>query len=602
MPKYHDTLPFNPFIHGTSSQTLSMMQGTDFQLMPVIAMLQDFKVAPMVGELTQGGFSVIGDGSNSDTITGAPAFGRMQHDHYDLNKVIGSYTKYSDTMSLDTCKENFKDILGRSHKSAFTNLNLLMIYLVRLRQLGVKAADVAPLDEINALKERLNATVQFYYFILCVQKYIFIDAAEMERFKKENNLDGSYAVGDYIEHYFSFENFLERIRSTGFNIEEVYNSPSLENINKLIEFVKISKDSRDNVKRYPSGEDNFIAKRDYHFFTPNKHEPEYEIHYNEMGGYLFSNNSGYTLAHYFEQYYKTYKRVQEKGGQALALFPGFEEFHAKVLPYIEALKDRIQLCNTLLDADNNEFVLHNKSDELITKPFPIVFVTETKTLEVFHDEYRSRAPLKLGKEILLVATDNKDNQKRLRDYLQRNNVGPVEVLLFDDLQTLRSRPDANYFDAFANDDLIKAFELAKKQNCVAQFSKLYRALSELNEKRYRFKSTNQEMYEKLSNLFIDVQQNILTPDKDKINFRGMQDALQRNKQENYGLYATHRGVLGVIDTLLTILASLVVFYPITYLVQKSRNSMHTFFATDTEKKVNCALDAADEVINQAAAI
>ena len=602
MPKYHDTLPFNPFIHGTSSQTLSMMQGTDFQLMPVIAMLQDFKVAPMIGELTQGGFSIIGEGSNSDTITGAPAFGRMQHDHYDLNKVIGSYTKYSDNTSLDTCKENFKYILENSHKSAFTNLNLLMIYLVRLRQLGVKVADVAPLDAINTLKERLNATIQFYYFILCIQKYIFIDGAEMERFKKENNLDGHYAVGDYIEHFFSFENFLEKLRKTGFNIEEIYNSPSSENINKLIEFVKISKNSQENVKRYPSGEDNFIAKCDYHFFTPHQPELGCEVHYDEMGGYLFSNNSGYTFAHYLEKYYQTYDRVQKKGNGALALFPGFEEFHIKVLPYIDAMKDRVQLCNTLLTADDNEFVPHNKGDELITTPFPAVLVTEAKTLEIFCDEYRSRVPLKLGKEILLVATDNKDNQKRLRNYLQKNNVGPVEVLIFDDLQTLRSRPDANYFDAFANDDLIKAFDLAKKQNCVAQFSKLYRALSELNEKRYRFKSTNQEMYEKLNNLFIDLQQHVLTPDKDKINFMGIQDALQRNKQENYALYATHRGVLGVIDTLLTILASLVVFYPITYLVQKSRNSVHTFFATDTEKKVNYALSAADEVINQGAAI
>ena len=268
-----------------------------------------------------------------------------------------------------------------------------------------------------------------------------------------------------------------------------------------------------------------------------------------------------------------------------------------MLSHIEALKDRIGLCNKLLDADDNEFAPHNKSDELLIKPFPVVFVTEAKTIEVYHGEYRSRVPLKLGKEIFLVATDNKDNQKRLRDYLQKNNVGPIEVLLFDDLHILRSRPDANYFDAFANDDLIKAFELAKKQNRVAQFSKLYRALSELNEKRYRFKSTNQEIHGKLSNLFIDLQQNVLTPDKDKINFRGIQDALQRNKQENYALYATHRGVLGVIDTLLTILASLVVFYPITYLAQKSKNSVHAFFATDTEKKVNHALDAADEVIN-----
>src|ERR1700733_6291847 len=106
-----------------------------------------------------------------------------------------------------------------------------MLYLVRLRQLGVKAADVAPLDEINTLKERLNATVQFYYFILCIQKYIFIDGAEIERFKEENNLDGRYAVGDYIEHFFSFESFLEKLRKEEFNVEAIYNSPSPGNIN-----------------------------------------------------------------------------------------------------------------------------------------------------------------------------------------------------------------------------------------------------------------------------------------------------------------------------------------------------------------------------------
>ena len=103
-------------------------------------------------------------------------------------------------------------------------------------------------------------------------------------------------------------------------------------------------------------------------------------------------------------------------------------------------------------------------------------------------------------------------------------------------------------------------------------------------------------------MFDDLQENILTPNKDKINFKGIQNVLQESKHKNYALYATHRGVLGFIDTLLTILASLVVFYPITYLVQKSHHSMHTFFATETEKKVNYALDAADEIVRQFAAI
>ncbi|KTD37769.1 hypothetical protein Loak_1445 [Legionella oakridgensis] len=596
MPSYYDALRFNPFIHGTSSQTLSMMKHTDFQLMPILAMLQNFKIAPMVGELAQGGFGIIGKDSNDNTLTGAPAFGRMQHDHYDLNRVIKNYTKYSNNTTLNACKENFKDLLKFAHKSAFTNLNLLMIYVARLRQFGVKISDVVSLEEISVLKERLDATVQFYYFILCIQKYIFIDVSEIERFKKENDLDGYFAVGDYIEHFFSFQNFLEKLRNTQFNMEEIYHSPSPENISKLLVFLKIQKGTQETVKRYPSGEDNFIAKCDYHFFIHEKHEPTNKVRYEKIGGYLFTNNSSYSFAHYLEEYYRSCSAQDHE--DTLAVLPDFEAFHGEVLPYINALKDRIQLCKALLDAPDDAFVPYDGNDALITKPFPIIYVTEANTIEAFHAEYRSRLPLKLGKEIVLVTTDNKENQKRLRDYLQTNNVGPVEVLLFDDLYTLRSTPDANYFDAFAHDDLIKAFELAKKQHCVTQFSKLYRALSELNEKRYRFKSTNTEIYEKLNELFTDLQQSILTPDKSRINFRGIQEALQRNKQENYTLYATHRGILGTIDRLLTILASLVVFYPITYLVQKSRKSMHTFFATDTEKKVDNALLTVEEITNE----
>jgi hypothetical protein len=118
---------------------------------------------------------------------------------------------------------------------------------------------------------------------------------------------------------------------------------------------------------------DFASKRDYHLFTPHKHEPQLgsKVHYEKMGGYLFSNNSGYSFAHYFEKYYQSYSSTQEKDDENFAIFPNFEKFHTEVLPYIEALKDRVQLCNTLLDADDNEFVSYNKSDELITKPFPV---------------------------------------------------------------------------------------------------------------------------------------------------------------------------------------------------------------------------------------
>ena len=237
MQNPHDQLPFNPYIHGTSSQALYMMPSTDYKIMPILEMLK-MNLAPMVGELTKGGYDVISDD------VGIPAFGRMQHNRYDLKTVIENYTKYSDNMSLDVCKKNFKDIFSNSHKLAFTNLNLLIIYLVRLRQLGVKTEDVATSDEIKDLKERLDATIQFYYFILCIQKDIFINSEGIDKFKNEHNLVGTANLRDYIEHYFSFENFLEKIRIAKLDIEWIFQHPSEENIDKLIDFVKIPKDSK----------------------------------------------------------------------------------------------------------------------------------------------------------------------------------------------------------------------------------------------------------------------------------------------------------------------------------------------------------------------
>jgi len=48
---------FNPYIHGTNSAALALMTQTDFRLMSAIEMLEQYGLAPLCGELTQGGFS-----------------------------------------------------------------------------------------------------------------------------------------------------------------------------------------------------------------------------------------------------------------------------------------------------------------------------------------------------------------------------------------------------------------------------------------------------------------------------------------------------------------------------------------------------------------
>jgi serine/threonine protein kinase len=60
------------------------------------------------------------------------------------------------------------------------------------------------------------------------------------------------------------------------------------------------------------------------------------------------------------------------------------------------------------------------------------------------------------------------------------------------------------------------------------------------------------------------------------------DCIQANKDHRSEL-EQHRGIIGVLDTFLTILASLIVFYPIVYGVQKWQNIQYSFFKTDTCK-------------------
>lgn len=590
-------LQFNPYIHGTSSETLSLMKHTGFQIMPILCMMQDFKIAPMVGELRQGGFASLGEGPNNNTIVGAPSFGRVHDLHYDLNKVIKNYATQSqdEALTASQSQQYFKSYVTSSQSSAFSSLSLLMINLVRLRQLGVDVSNVITPDEINTFIERLDAAVQFYYFIACIEKHIFIDTQEMSRFKSDNKLSGDYAVGDYLKHYFSFENLIENIRKNKLNIEHIYNNPTPENINDLLDVMTIRNGSTETVERYWAKADKFIAKSDYHFFSSKETKTACEIRANEIGGYLFTNTSGYRLEDYLEQYYKNFRI--DKGRSGIINLPSFKGFHDKVVTYIDALKDRSQLCKTLLAGAANEFIAYDNSDELNVNPFPVVFVTKAKSIEKFQNEFRSKVPLKLGKEIFLVVTNDLKNQKKIRDYCQINKVGPVEVLLFNDLHTMCSGVDEKHFNELVNDDWIKAFELADKNNCADQLSTLYRLLSELNEKRYRFKSTDLMVNKKLNDLFDKVQENILTQDRKNINFKGLKNILALNKADNYTLYATHRGLLGVMDTLLTVIVSLVIFYPITYLIQNSINSRHTFFATDTEKKIDRSLLAIEKIIN-----
>lgn len=83
-------VPFDPFIHGTTSATLALMSKTNFQLMPILKMMDDFQAAPMIGELTKGGYSILGFKRAQEENIGATSFGKVLTGYYNFKKITAN--------------------------------------------------------------------------------------------------------------------------------------------------------------------------------------------------------------------------------------------------------------------------------------------------------------------------------------------------------------------------------------------------------------------------------------------------------------------------------------------------------------------------------
>ena len=59
----------------------------------------------------------------------------------------------------------------------------------------------------------------------------------------------------------------------------------------------------------------------------------------------------------------------------------------------------------------------------------------------------------------------------------------------------------------------------------------------------------------------------------------LQSAVGGLVESHSAVIEKHRGFKGVVDTVLTVLASFLIFYPFTYIYQKVNNIQYSFFKT-----------------------
>lgn len=428
---YAGALAFDPYIHGTNSSILALLPKTDFQLMSPMEMLDEYQVAPMTGELTEGGFQRVGDAAIKDeTHHGKTSFSKMSDNGdvnaYTLEEVIATYT------NLKTEKKNahlirFQNELDGGLSAAYSNINLLAIYFTRARLTHDSLEEVISPEQLETLTHHLNATVQYFYFIRLLGVYIH------PNFDVLSAQPDKPFITEAIRVTFTFKYIVRQIIKHNIDMKEIVENPTEINLQRALIILELPER---------------ITFTHYNFNIANYRK---EMTIEPAVRQLFCLNPGYKTDNCVLEPIYTFDRMSQNkvdGYKINDIFyfmlreqlkPElfFNQFSKLAVPHIIALKDRIRLFQKLVSTPQSAFVLTDLETSLLSNPFPIIVITENeeklKLTDFTHQEFRSRGRLRLGTDITMIATNAEEHRLFLMNYLVSMGFQNVEVVLFDDL-------------------------------------------------------------------------------------------------------------------------------------------------------------------------
>ena len=582
--------PYNPFIHGTTNATIVALSNTDYQLMPTLKMLDKYQIAPMTGELTHNGYKELGHETTEDSLIGAIAFGQLYGGSYNLEHVILNYTKFT-TPTRESCINAFKSLLKTSSHNAFSELNLLLIYFARVKQMNLSLEGIIEKQELESLLGQLHATVQFYCLIQLLGLYIYPDFAAIDEATIHQDLEGCFktpraAVLAEVYRLLKFENIIQKIVDTKLNIEEIVHNPTEINLKKALQILELPQESKLTTKQ---------------FFGLTKNKAPWEIdrlsnifNYTPEGVFrnMSQNIQGYDISSFL------FGILEGKGTNDF-----FLRFAANCEKHIIVLKDRIRLFEKLINIDtNNAFHRHHQLQ--LSEQFPVILVTESEKVKPFNTEYRSTVSLKLGEDITLVATDTDENRTVLKDYFCAQHIKPVQVVLISDLQVAARTYNSSMLplsiDSPPLRNLLSFIDTHKQAD---QFYKFYQLLDNLNDERNQFRNTDPKAFEVLDELFIRIDKLMWQhfSDDKNINNHSIHMFCQKCTtiiKEQKNILEQHIGIMEILDAAVTVISSLIVFYPAVYLYQKYNQIRHSFFGTYSSDKATNVLQTLAEIDEQ----
>lgn len=434
--KYNGKMAYDPFIHGTRSSMLSLLPKSNFAVMSPLEMIKTHHAAPITGELTKGGYASV-------TSQGHTAFTKLSSEKpcfYRLKTIISEYTGpkvASSRCPLNDFTTSYKSGLNLS----FSNINLLLIYLTRARQTLDSLEQVIDRESLTELREQMQATVQFYYFLQLLGTSIFPDVDAINELLKP--LNPFFSVNQ--EHYrnigraafsvYTFEYLVHQIQQHRLDIKAIVANPTHEGLNNVLRLLELPKQCLIFQEQTPdeNAVKNWMELPITQFFSLN------EKHFNSV-----------IESDYPKQQFKKMKANQEpiinKLLRNYLTKRETNEFFIKLgrlaKQHVIQLEEKIQLFNHLIEAPQDAFIIMPKQQYFLTREFPVILLSEAeekiKLRDCHSGEYRSQSHLLLGKDIKIIATDTNEHRLELLKYLAHYEINTVMVILFEALEKIKS--------------------------------------------------------------------------------------------------------------------------------------------------------------------
>ena len=435
---------YNPLIHGTTSPALLIMAQTDFQLMGPLSLIKQYGLAPLSGELTQGGLAIIGQDCR-------PCFALLYNNsHYSLNKIIENYASLQNVHSV-ILEEAKMAVANTSLK----NLNVLIVRLTQYRQLG---GDV---QLYAGLKEELHNMIQFFYFHVILGKYTKVNPIvqrEVDRLSKDAHwaiklvykgfLYTIHAIKSIVSYLrgqsppisvevnpkaalgelFRQKNVLENIRKNKIDFKELHKNYTKVNYQALL--TKLNLTFNGNPVFIPLDKAKATTKGPILFDRPS---------------YLLDPPNDYS-------YNFILNKVMNAGPDLLGDYRFNTTLENYLMNHIRALEAWEPFLDTFFTEKSFNPTL-NTAHSFITAPFPVILVNEN--FDFFNGvsidgEFRANCTIQIGEDIKTVATDTVENQERLRVFFMEHKLNhSVNVILFETLRQKSYKPPHQAVQAIA---------------------------------------------------------------------------------------------------------------------------------------------------------